>query len=509
MALADDLRHLIEYDNEKVLRILRGLIGELPRSYETRLLLGDAYLRGLQFDLALEQYRIARSLAPNARAPAIKVALCQVYTGKYAAAIAELEVLVQRGRDEYALALVGLLLHRLGRPAEAITRFRTLIDSAPKVNNQILFGLQGLMLALRDQKQLPEADKVAARLLGHIQQHPDHAPAGLHSLNTSFDYFEWSRLADKGELAVLLTRHAAKLPDTRFFPDSFVLPEQRAAFMDYAAHQTAGAVYIVKHRHGQGGQSIHLTDQAAIAANAQDAVVQRYIDDPYLVDGKKAHMRIYGLVSANGELRIHVYKDGIVRFAPEPYQRGPGWLENVAMHITNTALHRGHPQLKIETDPSKENAGNIWSLNAYLSRIAADGHDAAAVFTEIARLVGHFVLMLRDDGMFNRQAEMGPGRSFLPKLFGLDVLLDSKARPWLIEIQRSPAWNGPPLVQRINNRLAMTLARMNIGPILVDTMSATQVAEIQSGASAITQRERAIEDQNRGAFVRLVHGATD
>ena len=137
MALADDLRHLIEYDNETVLRILRGLIGELPRSYETRLLLGDAYLRGLQFDLALEQYRIPRSLAPNARAPAIKVALCEVYTGKYAAALAELEVLVQRGRDEYALALVGLLLHRLGRPAEAITRFRALIDGAPKVNKKL------------------------------------------------------------------------------------------------------------------------------------------------------------------------------------------------------------------------------------------------------------------------------------------------------------------------------------------------------------------------------------
>lgn len=504
MALTDDLRYLIEYDILKALRMLRGLVADLPRSYETRLLLGDAYLRGLQFEPALEQYRAAETLAPNTRPPLLKIALCQVYIGQYTAALAGFEQLNKRGRDEHALVLAGLLLHRLGRPAEAVGRYRSLIDGAAKVSEDVLFALQGLMYALRDQGRLLEADTVAARLLEHVRQRPNQAPSDLHSRNSSYDHYEWSRQADKGQLAELLARHGGPLEDARFFPETFVMPEQRVAFVAYAARQPPGCVFIVKPRNGQGGQSITLTDRMEVAGNAIDSVVQRYVDEPYLVDGKKAHMRIYGLVTAGESPRIYVYRDGIVRFAPEPYQRGPGWLERVDMHVTNTALHRRHPKLVISNDPAEENVGNVWSLRAYLARVGTDGHDADAVFAEIARLVGRFVIMLRADGMFERQQRMGSPRSFVPKLFGLDVLLDRTARPWLIEIQRSPAWNGPPLVKRINDTLAMTLLRMNIGRVVDDGMPPARIAAILADPAVLARRELEIEYGNRGAFTRLV-----
>ena len=508
MALSDDLRYLIEYDILKAQRMLRSLVADLPRSYESRLLLGDTYLRGLQFELALEQYSAAKMLMPDARLPLLKIALCQIYTGQYAAALADFDQLNQRGRDEDALSLAGLMLHRLGRPAEASARYRALIEGADKCTNDVLFGLQGLMAVLRDQGRVLEADSMAVRLLEHLRRRPAEASNELYVLNSSYDYHEWSDHADKGKLAELLARHGGNIQADRFFPESFVMPQQRAALVDYAATRPPGSVYIVKPRRGQGGQSITLTDQIDAAANAEEAVVQRYIDDPYLVDGKKAHLRIYGLVTASDPMRLYVYRDGIVRFAPEPYRRVPGWLEQGAMHVTNTALHRNHPKLVINTDPNAENVGNIWSLRAYLSQIAADGHDADRVFADIARMVGRFVLMLDRDGMFERQRRMAAKRSFVPKLFGLDVLLDRTLRPWLIEIQRGPAWSGPPLVQRINNTLAETLARMNVGRLVADGMPPERVAAILADPKNVEEREREIEYENRGSFVRVVINAT-
>jgi len=509
MALSDDLRYLIEYDIFKVLRILKNLVEELPRSIETRLLLGDAYLRGLQFDLAIEQYRAATALAPNARSPVLKLALCLVYTGHYPAALARFDELIGRGKDEHALALSGLLLHRLGRPAEAERRYRALIDGAEKTTSDVLYALQGLVFVLRDQQRVMDADIAAGRLLEHIARQPNEAPGWLHNLNNSYDYFEWSGKADKGQLAALLARHGGPPGSGWFFPETFVMPEQRAAFEDFAARQPPGRVYIVKPRRGQGGQGIGLTDRSGAAANAVDSVVQRYIENPYLIDGKKAHLRIYGLVGAGEPPRLYVYRDGIVRFAPEPYLRGPDWLARVAMHITNTAVHRGHPKLVISANPDEENVGNVWSLRAYLARLAADGHDADGVFATIARLVGHFVLMLRADGLFDRQRRMGPARGFVPKLFGLDVLLDQTTRPWLIEIQRSPAWNGPPLVKRINNTLAATLIRMSAGPLLSGHMPPERIAAVLGDPLSLEHREREVEYRDRGAFARLVYDPAD
>ena len=50
--------------------------------------------------------------------------------------------------------------------------------------------------------------------------------------------------------------------------------------------------------------------------------------------------------------------------------------------------------------------------------------------------------MLRRDGFFARQVAAGPARSYGPKLFGFDMLLDADAHPWLIEVQAKPAAVG-------------------------------------------------------------------
>jgi hypothetical protein len=173
-------------------------------------------------------------------------------------------------------------------------------------------------------------------------------------------------------------------------------------------------------------------------------VVQRYIDRPYLIDGRKGHCRIYCLVTATDPLRAYVYSEGIVRIAPEPYDPSPDRIGGTSMHVTNTALHVGHPGLVIDQDPAQEDSGAIRSLSALLRRMTADGLDGGKVFSEIKALV-----------------------------------------------------------DRLNGEMFISSYRMAQTPMIDDTTPAELIAALRADADALRRREAEIEFANRGKFVPL------
>ena len=138
-------------------------------------------------------------------------------------------------------------------------------------------------------------------------------------------------------------------------------------------------------------------------------VVQRYIDRPYLIEGRKGHCRIYGLVTSADPLRAYVYSEGIVRIAPELYDPSPdSGPAGVAMHVTNTGPCTWPPCLEICGGPRPGGHRPIRSLSALLRRMTADGLDGGKAFDEIKALVAWFVRMLSADGVFARRAQSSP-----------------------------------------------------------------------------------------------------
>jgi tetratricopeptide (TPR) repeat protein len=502
LPLIDDLHALIEHETTEAQLLLARMVESLPRSVQARQLLATSHLRRLEFAKAIAHYRATLQLDPRNGDALQNLAFCTQALGDNEGALAAYRQAFTVLSSAGAMRMVALLSHRLGRVDEAIQIYQRLLAKAQPASPEVPVALQGLAAALRDAGRPIEADHHLQRLNEAFRREPGKIASGLVERNNSEDFHEWSPYADKSHLAAKLTARRAIDPGGRF-PESFVLPADRAALEAFAKEADAPALYIVKPIRSSGGQGISVTADLAAALSRDDVVVQRYIDRPYLIEGRKGHCRIYGLITSTDPLRAYVYSEGIVRIAPELYDPSPDHIGGTSMHVTNTALHLEHPDLVIDQDPAHEDSGAIRSLSALLRRMTADGIDGQTVFGEIKALVEWLVRLIAADGLFARQAASGPQRSFPPKLFGMDILIDAEGHPWLLEMQRTPAAAGAPLVNRLNGEMFLSTFRMAQTPMIDDATPVELIAELRADDAARRRREAEIEFANRGKFVAL------
>jgi len=499
VSLRDGLTGLIETDREEARRLLQDLTTALPNSHEAWELLAASHLRTLEYPGAIAAYRKLLAIAPADPMALTNLAFAIMASGDNLEARKAYDQAFQSTSKINAANYLAHIEHRLGNLVRAEEIYRIILARAPPESEERLATNRGLMAVLRDLGRLDDSDQIARDLLAAYARRPLRTSSWLADRAQAQTFHEWLSIADKGNLADLIRRGLAARPKALRFPETYVLPQQRPALTARAEAGTEGMLFIVKPNNGSGGQGISVTTDLASMADRTGTIVQRYIDRPYLVDGRKGHLRIYVLITQAEPLRAYIYREGIVRFAPEPYDPSPDRLSDISMHVTNTALHEGHPGLVISQDPEKDDEGVIWSLTGFLRRIDRDGGDGQAVFADISRLASGFLGMLRDDGVLARWSGAAPLRAYPPKLFGLDVLVDADGQAWLLEIQSSPAVLGAPLVNRINAAMLRTVFDMSVG--LLGHSGDTELLPAE-----IARRELAFEVANRGLFEPLPTG---
>ena len=155
-----------------------------------------------------------------------------------------------------------------------------------------------------------------------------------------------------------------------FIPTTFVLPKEYSMFVE--EFKKVGGVWIMKPIGSAQGKGIFLfsrlseisewkTDykgykpgpiapkQAAGAAVTAGAggpeeveayVVQRYLQYPLLIGGKKFDMRLYALVTNFSPLRVYQYRRGFARFTNSRYSSNTEDIYNGFMHLTNVAIQK-------------------------------------------------------------------------------------------------------------------------------------------------------------------------
>ncbi|KAJ3299815.1 putative tubulin polyglutamylase ttll9 [Borealophlyctis nickersoniae] len=225
-----------------------------------------------------------------------------------------------------------------------------------------------------------------------------------------------------------------------FLSTSYVLPAEHALFQE-EFKRNPGGVWIMKPVGKAQGKGIFLINrmsqisgwrsQPGKKVRQEDGegpeayIVQRYIENPYLIGGKKFDIRAYVLVISYYPLIVYIHRNGFCRFSSSQFSMQSKDIGNMYIHATNVAIQKTSPNYI-------HDRGCKWLLRN-LKELLTSKHGGPAVdalFTEMEALVVRSLMsvqkvMINDKHCF--------------ELYGYDILIDQNLKPWLLEVNASPS----------------------------------------------------------------------
>ena len=202
-----------------------------------------------------------------------------------------------------------------------------------------------------------------------------------------------------------------------------------------------------------------LVMNAKAGANGQDStfIIQRYIDNPLLVHGRKFDFRCYGvLTSINGSLKGYFYEDAYIRTSCKEFDIED--VHNKYIHLTNDAVQ------KFSQDYGKYENGNKLSLSDF-QRYLRQYHPNLNI--DVFRHLMPQIRKLVTDSYRSVYGKIDPMRlNNTFELFGYDFMLDAEFRLYLIEVNTNPCLETScPLLARIIPDVIDNTFRLVLDPI--------------------------------------------
>jgi len=229
----------------------------------------------------------------------------------------------------------------------------------------------------------------------------------------------------------------------KFFPKTYLLPNDYQEFKNLFLQNRKTQTYIIKPEAESQGKGIFLTKSWENINPKDHYVAQKYLPNPYLIDGLKFDLRLYVLVGGCDPLRIYLFKDGLGRFATEPYcTPEDDNLTNMCMHLTNYAINKENPNFIFNDSSHADNVGHKKSLKAVFQILESQGHNISLLWEEIKKIVIKVLCSIQPILSQNYKSchadEVYNNMCF--EILGFDIMLDDKLKPWLIEVNHLPSF---------------------------------------------------------------------
>ena len=221
------------------------------------------------------------------------------------------------------------------------------------------------------------------------------------------------------------------------------------------------ALWIIKPSNSSCGRGIRVTSSQSLNPKKlhKGTIVQRYLANPYLIGGRKFDMRIYVVVTSYDPLRAYLCEEGLVRFATGKYSKSLKSLKNRFVHLTNYSVNKNSDEFVKPTSNAEGNgvadieSASKWTLTQLKSYFRDRDIDDVKVMDDIKDCCVK-TLIAAEPHIASMCHQLQLCRSNCFEVFGFDVFLDNKLKPWLIEVNVSPSLSSSsPLDKRIKNKL--------------------------------------------------------
>ncbi|KAK9887917.1 hypothetical protein WA026_000220 [Henosepilachna vigintioctopunctata] len=242
-----------------------------------------------------------------------------------------------------------------------------------------------------------------------------------------------------------------------FLPHTYVLPhELKLLKYNWENKNSGGEWWIIKPPASARGVGIKVINKWAQLPKKTSLVVQKYITNPYLINGSKFDLRLYVLVTSFNPLRVYLYTEGLVRFASVKYSTNAKDIKEKYMHLTNYSINKLSSNYTANEDAYSAQ-GHKWTITKLLEYLSMGGVDTVTLWKNLEMLVLKTMIAC-EPPITDLCTDNLSTRYNCYELFGIDVLLDSKLKPWLLEVNISPSLHSAsPLDEHVKGPMVQTL----------------------------------------------------
>ena len=168
--------------------------------------------------------------------------------------------------------------------------------------------------------------------------------------------------------------------------------------------------------------SLEPIEQSLSATNDTGLVVQKYIENPLIINKRKFDIRQWVLVTSLNPLVIWMWKEPYLRFGAEDYIMDD--LNNIYSHLTNNSIAKHSTQYKKD----KKFDEDMWTCSDFENYIGKQKWE------EIHEKIKNAIIC----SFYAAHQEMKQ-RYNSHELYGYDFMIDEDYNVYLIEVNASPA----------------------------------------------------------------------
>lgn len=192
-------------------------------------------------------------------------------------------------------------------------------------------------------------------------------------------------------------------------------------------------IWVMKPSCLSRGRGIMLSSRLSrMLAMKDEYIVQKYIENPQLIDGKKFDIRQWVVVTSWNPLVVWFYEDAYLRFTVDQYDSNT--LENQFAHLTNNCVSK---QAKDFAEKCDETMWHTDKYREFLSGLHVETAGGNIINDPWLEYVQPQMKKIVLQTLGSVQDHVQP-RANSWELFGLDFIVSDNFQVWLLEVNKCP-----------------------------------------------------------------------